>query len=275
MGFSFRDDRVRFVQHSRMPARRTPEPRPDPKRDSHHPGASGTNWPLLRAASGGGPDAQASLQAVTKRYWAPIYSFVRAAGSPPVDAVDLTQGFIADVLLGRTLLASADARRGRFRAFLRQAVIHYVRDRVRGEKARKRMPKDGPPARLGSNADALAALDGVNAARAFDAHWAAQTVRVAAERTARRLNEEGRTVAWTMFERRTLRPSLTGEAAPSYDRLIEELGLQSIGQAAHAAIVGRRAFLEELIGLVRETLGPGEHLEDELRALRAALEAPR
>lgn len=248
---------------------------PPPDKPTRQSGASATNWSLLQSAVAGGPDAQASLEAVMRRYWTPIYSFVRAAGAKPEDAVDLTQGFIADVLLGRTLLATADARRGRFRTLLRKAVTHYVRDWARAAATKKRRPAAGAPIPLGDAVDGLAGLEGSDAVRVFDAQFAAQTVRTAVERTARRLHAEGRGTAWAIFERRTLRPHLFGEPPMPYDRIIRAYGLDSIGQAAHAAIVGRRVFLDELTTLVRETLGPGESLAEELTALRAALEAQR
>ncbi len=214
------------------------------------------------------------MEAVAKRYWAPIFSFVRAAGTPPDKAADLTQGFIADVLLGRALLASADASRGRFRSFLRRAVINYVRDRHRSDHTKRRSPSQGE-VRSGPAAEAAARLEGADATRVFDAHWAAQTVRIAAERAARKLRGEGRELVWTVFERRTLRPQLFGEPPFPYDRLVRELGLSSLGQAAHMAIAGRQAFLEALIEEIRSTLGPGESLDDELRALLAAVEVNR
>lgn len=248
---------------------------PPPDTPNRQSGASATNWPLLQSAAAGGPDGQASLEAVMRRYWTPIYSFVRAAGAKPEDAMDLTQGFIADVLLGRTLLASADARRGRFRTLLRKAVTHYVRDRARAAATKKRRPTAGDPLPMGDSVASLAGLEKRDAVRVFDAQFAAQTVRAAAERTARRLHAEGRATAWTVFERRTLRPQLFGEQPMPYDRILREYGLDSIGQAAHAAIVGRRVFLDELTKLVAETLGPGESLAEELTALRAALESPR
>jgi DNA-directed RNA polymerase specialized sigma24 family protein len=238
--------------------------------------ASATDWSLLRAASGQGPEAQASLEQVAKRYWGAVFAFVRATGQSPERAADLAQGFFADVLIGRALLASADARRGRFRSLLRQAVVNYVRDRIRHEKSTKRTPKSGViRARDGAALDGLPAGRAAEAEHVFDAHWAAQVVRVAGERAETRCRRDGRELAWRAFELRTLRPQLFGNAPVPYADLVTTLALESIGQAAHLAIVGRRVFVEELLAEVRATLGPEDNVADELRELIAAVERPR
>lgn len=235
--------------------------------------ASATDWTLLRAASGSGPEAQASLDQVAKRYWGAVFASVRATGQTPERSADLTQGFFADVLIGRSLLASADAKRGRFRSLLRQAVVNYVRDHIRHERSTKRAPKAGSvSSRDGASLDTLKASRAREAEQVFDAHWAAQVVRVAGERAESRCRRDGREIAWAAFELRTLRPQLFGEAPVPYAELVERLQVESIGQAAHLAIVGRRIFVEELLEEVRATLGPEDSVADELRELIAAVE---
>jgi DNA-directed RNA polymerase specialized sigma24 family protein len=248
----------------------------EPHAGASHPSASATDWSLLRTAAGEGPDARASLQAVSQRYWGAVFAFVRATGQSPEDAADLAQGFMADVLLGRALLASADAKRGRFRSLLRQSVVNYVRDRVRHDRSRKRSPQHGSVSPKDSLAlDALPAARAARAERIFDANWAANVVRVAGQRAELRCRREGRELAWIAFERRTLRPQLFGDTPVPYADLVKTLELESIGQAAHLAIVGRRLFVEELLAEVRTTLGPDDNVADELRELIAAVENPR
>jgi hypothetical protein len=172
-------------------------------------------------------------------------------------------------------MASADRERGRFRALLRQSVVNYVRDRVRHERSRKRQPTSGTPqSGSSSQLDSLVGSDFRSAEREFDAHWAAQIIRTAAERAAKRARLEGRDLAWTVFEKRTLRPRLLGERATEYAELVDRLELTSIGQAAHLAIVGRRIFVDELLSELRATIAEGESVDDEIRLLLEALEGP-
>jgi DNA-directed RNA polymerase specialized sigma24 family protein len=247
-----------------------------PKLSRPSPSSSATDWSLLRAASGDGPEARVSREAVAHRYWGAVFAFVRATGQSPEAAADLTQGFFADVLIGRSLLASADATRGRFRSLLRKSVVNYVRDHVRHEKSTKRSPKDGVvSSRDAVQLDGIGALRTAAAERVFDAHWAAQVVRVAGERAEARCRREGRESAWTAFELRTLRPQLFGDAPVPYSDLARKLDIKSIGQAAHLAVVGRRVFVEELLEEVRATLGPEENVADELRESTGSGESRR
>ena len=60
-----------------------------------------------------------------------------ARGLTPDDACDLVQGLLAD-LIERGDLAAADRDRGRFRAFLRAACVHYLAHRREHDGALKR-----------------------------------------------------------------------------------------------------------------------------------------
>ena len=62
------------------------------------------------------------------RYWGAIYAYIRQSGRRDEEARELTQGFIADVLLGRNLLGRLDEKRGQFRTLLLSAVRNYLAD---------------------------------------------------------------------------------------------------------------------------------------------------
>ena len=52
-----------------------------------------------------------------RAYWYPLYAYVRRRVTDVNDAHDLTQAFFAE-LLAKNYVGSANAERGRFRAFL-------------------------------------------------------------------------------------------------------------------------------------------------------------
>jgi hypothetical protein len=58
-------------------------------------------------------------------YWFPVYALIRRKGHDPDAALDLTQGYFAR-LLEKPVLAAADRRRGRFRAFLLTDCVHFL-----------------------------------------------------------------------------------------------------------------------------------------------------
>src|SRR5947209_3300289 len=94
-----------------------------------------TRWSrVVRAAGGSTPDARTALADLCAAYWYPIYAFVRRKGNDPERSLDLTQGYFAR-LLEKGVLAAADRRKGRFRAFLLADCGHYLIDQHRQEIA--------------------------------------------------------------------------------------------------------------------------------------------
>ena len=103
-----------------------------------------TDWSMvLDAGQVESPTQAASLDELVRKYWTPLYAFVRASGQSPEDTHDIVQGFIADVLLSRSLLAKADPERGRFRNLLFRSISNYMRDRHRKATSTMRKPRNG------------------------------------------------------------------------------------------------------------------------------------
>src|SRR5436309_10780527 len=83
-----------------------------------------THWSVVLAAGqSSSPAAQAALEQLCRRYWYPIYAYVRRRGYSPEDAQDLTQSFF-ERLLERDLLAELRPAGARFRSFL----LHTMSD---------------------------------------------------------------------------------------------------------------------------------------------------
>ena len=83
------------------------------------------------------PEARAALAELCRAYWYPLYAFIRRKGHGPDEAADLTQEYFAR-LLERGVLAAADPRKGRFRAFLRTDCGFFLAHRAERGRARKR-----------------------------------------------------------------------------------------------------------------------------------------
>ncbi len=95
-----------------------------------------TRWSLvLGARDDSGAEAQAALAELCSTYWYPLYAFIRRKGHSPEDSQDLTQTYFAR-LLEKGVIASADRRKGRFRAFLRTDCQHFLIDQYRRKAAR-------------------------------------------------------------------------------------------------------------------------------------------
>src|SRR5262245_20117856 len=97
-----------------------------------------TSWSLvLAAAANPTSDSCASLAALCKVYWGPIYAFIRRKGNDRDRAQDLTQAFFV-VMLEKNYLGDADRERGRFRTFLLSSVKHFLANEWDKTQALKR-----------------------------------------------------------------------------------------------------------------------------------------
>ena len=229
-----------------------------------------TRWSVVVAAGGDDSAARDALAELCGGYWYPLYAFARHGGRSHADAADLTQGFFAE-LLAKSWVKSADRDRGRFRTFLRTAFRRYLgheRDRdaalKRGGGAVGRLGFD-PDFAAGDRRFARESTDGMTADALFERRWALSVLdRVLARLTEEHADGERR----VRFE--ALRPRLTGTAAASYVDLAEQLGMTegAVKVAVHRLRSRYRALLrEEVAG----TLADAGEVEDELRALKAAL----
>ena len=82
-----------------------------------------THWSLIEAVASEEKDENhALIGSLLKRYWKPVYCYLRRHGYGNEEAKDLTQDFFHEVVLGRDLFQRADKSQGRFRSFLRVAL---------------------------------------------------------------------------------------------------------------------------------------------------------
>src|ERR1700722_12016812 len=85
-----------------------------------------TRWSrVARAGDSAGADARAALAELCAAYWFPVYALVRRKGHDPDAALDLTQEYFTR-LVEKPVLAGADRRKGRFRAFLLTDCVHFL-----------------------------------------------------------------------------------------------------------------------------------------------------
>lgn len=208
------------------------------------------------------------------RYWGAIYAYIRQAGRRDQEARDLTQGFIADVLLGRDLLAKLDEGRGRFRTLLLSAVRNYLADNYRFEHAARRHPTDARIVRDDGAADSLPDGGSSDPERAFHRAWVSMLIRDAADAARADLAAQGRDMAWDAFDGRVLRPILEGAEPVPYDTLVARWGLREHSQVSNAVVSARRAFAAHLLRLLgaRHAAQP-DAARNELSQLLRLLEA--
>jgi DNA-directed RNA polymerase specialized sigma24 family protein len=230
-----------------------------------------THWSrVAHAVNPAAPEARAALAELCGTYWYPLYAFIRREGHGPDDALDLTQDYFTR-LLETGVLASADERRGRFRAFLRTDCGYFLSHHHGRRGALKR-----GGGRTGLSIDARDAegrylrepVDATTPERLFDQAWALNLLDEVLKQLAREYADTGRP---TQFER--LQGAIgKGNPLVSDADLAVQLGTTegAVQQAVRRLRKRYKAILRERIaGTLDE---PDEAaIDDEIRDLFAAL----
>ena len=94
-----------------------------------------TEWTMvLQAHSGEADAANAALAALAQRYLAVVYRYLLGAVRDPDAAAELSQELALRILRGG--FRNADPSRGRFRTYLKTALIHLVDDYQKARRGR-------------------------------------------------------------------------------------------------------------------------------------------
>jgi RNA polymerase sigma-70 factor (ECF subfamily) len=159
-----------------------------------------THWSrVAHAVNPAAPEARAALAELCGTYWYPIYAFIRRKGHDPDEALDLTQDYFTR-LLETGVLASADHRLGRFRAFLRTDCGFFLSHHHDRRRALKRggghtaLPID---ARDAEGRYLREPVDETTPERLFDRTWALNLLAEVLKQLAREYADTGRA---TQFE---------------------------------------------------------------------------
>lgn len=118
-----------------------------------------TRWTLLEQAQAGPSDAAAAaLRLLMQRYCGAVYRYLLGALRDEDAAADRFQEFALRFLRGD--FRRADPERGRFRDYVKKALINLVNDYHREQKARARplppdFPETNPPANGSAETDPL------------------------------------------------------------------------------------------------------------------------
>lgn len=100
-----------------------------------------TNWALiLNVRTQDETRRRLATESLIKRYWKPVYCYLRKRGYGNEEAKDLTQDFFCEFFLGAKLLQAADRETGRFRQLLLTALKHFISNIERDKKSKKRAP---------------------------------------------------------------------------------------------------------------------------------------
>ena len=224
-----------------------------------------TRWTeVLQAAQSSAPGGEAALENLGRKYWYPLYAYVRREGLSPHDAQDLTQAFFAR-FLEKNYLAQVDPARGKFRSFLLASLKHFLANEWDRRRAQKRgggtqiisLDEQAAEARY-----LLEPRDETNAEKIFERRWALTVLEEVLSRLERECTDAGKADQF-----RALKDHMMGDpdAAPQ-----AELGRRlNMTPAAVKVTIHRlrkryRALLREEIA---QTVATPAEVDGELRHL--------
>jgi RNA polymerase sigma factor (sigma-70 family) len=196
---------------------------------------------------------QAVLSLLARRYWKPVYHFLRLAfAKGNEEAKDLAQAFFL-WLLERDVLEKFDPRRSSFRTFLKGLLRNFAGNE---HQAARRLKRGGGVRHLSLDPAILESELGPAEPAAgpeelFDRIWVRETVARAVERVRARYQAERRILPFLAFEQHDL---AEGDP-PSYASLAARLGAREGEIRSHLAEARGRVRDEvraELVGLEGE-----------------------
>jgi RNA polymerase sigma-70 factor (ECF subfamily) len=227
-----------------------------------------THWSLVLAARDRAePGADDALASLCGLYWYPLYAYVRRRGHGADGAHDLTQEFFAR-LLEKDFLAGVDRGKGKFRAFLLAACNHFLANEHDRARAKKRGGGRAILSLSASDAEGryrAEPADALTPEKLFERRWALALLQQVMTRLRDEFEAKGK---GRLFDR--LRGFLVGEKGAGYRQAANELRL-SEGAVKVAVHRLRQRYRELLHEEIARTVGAAEEVEEEIRALFAAL----
>jgi DNA-directed RNA polymerase specialized sigma24 family protein len=228
-----------------------------------------TRWSVIDkiAADGDTPD-QVLINELLKKYWKPVYCFLRRKGHDNEQAKDITQGFFEEVVLGRELIKRADQARGRFRTFLLAALEQYLARVHRKRTAKKRIPKDK-----------LIQLDNIDLAdlpepvgqltpeQSFKYTWVSELLDKLLMEVQAKCRTDDKSLHWQIFHDRVLKPIMENTHAPSLAEICDKYSIESATKASNMIITVNRRFQAALKRYVRRTVANDADVDEELNEL--------
>ena len=229
------------------------------------------HWTVVLAAGDEqSQQADEALEKLCQTYWYPLYVFIRRSGWSQHDAEDLTQEFFKR-LLSKRYLSAVDRTKGKFRSFLLTAFQHFVSNHRRDAHAQKR---GGNCTFISLNDESAeqhyiqSATAELSAEKLFEQQWAITLLEQVVARLGQEFADANKAALFT-----EIKIFLTGDRRlVSYVELAAKLNTT---EAALKMAVSRmrQRYGELLRAEIASTVSTPEEVEDELRALFAALSA--
>lgn len=227
-----------------------------------------TEWSTIHEAATSDPDrALAALERLCRKYWGPVYAFMRQRGHTSHEAEDLTQCFFV-YLLEKQAVRKAAPEKGRFRSFLLASAKNFL---INEWDKKRRLKRGGHFDFIAfdlyeAQCKGYEPIENLTPEHAFERRWAAQLVRIVLAQVEEEYAAEDNGALFARLE-----AGLTAEVSPG------DCGTwaQALGMSEGAVRVAlhrlRRRFGELLRREIARTVNDPAEVDDEIRQLFSAL----
>ncbi len=232
-----------------------------------------TSWTHIRGIHAQGQaQPRLLLDHLVGRYWKPVYCYLLRKGCDRESAKDLTQGFFAEVVLGRRLVERADQAKGRFRTFLLTALDRYVVDDHRRRGAGKGASSQAmPTVPLEELPDLAAEALAGQPEEVFNYVWATTLLDEVLARVETDCHRHGQDLHWEVFKARVLAPILSNRPPEPLSSICRRLGIARGSSASNMIVTVERRFRSALLETLSQQVRCPAEAEEELHALMNAL----
>jgi RNA polymerase sigma-70 factor (ECF subfamily) len=229
-----------------------------------------THWSLIQTM---GQDEDkdkdhALIDLLIKRYWKPVYCYLRRRGYGNEQAKDLTQGFFHDVVLGRHLIQKADPAKGRFRSFLLMALKRYLLTVCDKETAQKRIPQSKLTSlEIIEEDELLQVCTQLTSEDAFNYWWISALLERVLAQVRAECYQDGKTAQWHVFQARILDPIMDRTPPLSLHDICHKYGIKDSAKASNMIVTVKRRFSTALRKHLRDSVTSDEEVADELQEM--------
>ena len=227
-----------------------------------------THWSLIEDIQSRKDKNKALMGLLLKRYWKPVYCYLRRKGYDNEQAKDLTQGFFCEVVLNRNLVRRADQCKGRFRSFLLHALNQHLINVQNAECARKKIPTEKLlPLEIIDPAEVPQALSNLSPENAYNYAWLSALLDRILSEVEVKCRQDGMETHWNIFYDRVVQGILEDVDPPSLSEICKKYGIEDEKTASNMNITVRRRFQSALKQYVRSTVTSKTQVAGELEEI--------
>ena len=199
-----------------------------------------------------------------RKYWKPVYCYLRRKGHSKETAEDMTQAFFHEVVLGRNLIQRADQTKGRFRTFLLTSLDRYSRDVYHKENASKRSPKGYVFSFDTEDLPEITELSSeIGPDEIFHYVWASEVLNDVLARVKEDCCDSDRETNWKLFEARIVLPIINGTDAPSRQELCVKYDINDTQKITNMVEYVKGRFRTAMTSCLRQFVQSDSEVEEE------------